>query len=102
MKSDRLTVVIDPASDLARILADADESVVLENDSVRYRVEREADALFANYDPERIRAVLRQSAGALAGVDATVLKRELRAQRTQSANRHSARLCPPIAPSGSA
>lgn len=78
-----ITIKIDPASELARALADADEAVVLESDGTRYRVEREMDDIFANYDPERVRAALRQSVGALAGVDTESLKRDLRAQREQ-------------------
>lgn len=79
------TIKVDPASELARALADADGPVVLDSGGVRYRVEREAgtDQLFAGYDPERVRPALRESAGALAGVDVAALKRDLREQRAQ-------------------
>ena len=76
-KTDLPTIVIDPASELARVLAKADESVVLESNGVRYRVEREPDALFADYDPQKVRAALRLSVGALAGVDVAALKMEI-------------------------
>lgn len=78
-----ITIKIDPRSKLARALADADEPVVLESDGTRYRVEREIDDLFAGYDPVRVLAALRQSVGALAGVDIVSLKRDLREQRAQ-------------------
>jgi len=84
MAKEPLTITVDPASELARVLADADESIVLASNGVRYRVQREADDLFAGYDPQRVRTALRRSAGALAGVDVAALKRELREQREQA------------------
>jgi hypothetical protein len=83
MAGEPLTIQIDPTSELAQALADADEPVVLKSNGVRYRVLREEDALFAGYDPSRVRDALRESAGALEGVDVTALKRALRAQRAQ-------------------
>ncbi len=77
------TIKVDPASELARALADADGPVVLDSGGVRYRVEREAEERFAGYDVERVRDALRRSAGALAGVDVEALTRELREQRAQ-------------------
>lgn len=84
MTKEPLTITIDPESDLGRALAAADDApIVLERGGARFRVTREADALWANYDPQRVRRALRQSAGALAGVDVVALKRELREQRSQ-------------------
>jgi len=83
MAGESLTIQIDPTSELARVLADADEPVVLDSNGVRYRVLREEDALFEGYDPRRVRDALRESAGALSGVDVTALKEALRAQRAQ-------------------
>ena len=83
MAGEPLTIHVDPTSELAQALADAGESVVLASNGVRYRVLREADSLFAGYDPRRVGDALRKSAGALEGVDVAALKRELRAQRAQ-------------------
>src|SRR5687768_4937294 len=58
MDGEPLTIQIDPTSELAQALADADEPVVLDSNGVRYRVLREEDALFAGYDPSRVRDAL--------------------------------------------
>jgi hypothetical protein len=60
-----------------------DGPLVLERSGARFRVIREADALWAAYDSERVRRALRQSAGALAGINVATLKREQREQRGQ-------------------
>ena len=79
-----LTITIDPDSELGRALAAVDDApIVLERDGARFRVIREADDLWADYDPQRVRRALRQSAGAFAGVDVAELKRELQEQRSQ-------------------
>lgn len=84
MAREALTITIDPESELGRALAAVDDApLVLERSGARFRVIREADALWAAYDPQRVRRALRQSAGALAGVDVATLKRELREQRSQ-------------------
>jgi hypothetical protein len=83
MGNEPLTIHLDPDSDLALALADADAPVLLESHGVRFRVIRDTDDLWAGYDPERVRRALRQSAGALAGVDVKTLKQELREQRGQ-------------------
>lgn len=84
MVREALTITIDPESELGRALAAVDDApLVLERSGARFRVIREADALWAGYDPQRVRRALRQSAGALAGVDVAALKRELREQRGQ-------------------
>jgi hypothetical protein len=53
----------------------------LENQGVQIPALVEPKDLFAGYDPERARAAIRASAGALRGVDVEKLKRELREQR---------------------
>lgn len=88
MANEHMTIDVDPTSELGRALAEADEAVVLVSGGVRYRVRREADDIFAGYDPERVRAALEASAGALAGVDTAKLKRELQAQREQDGQGH--------------
>ena len=84
MAREAVTITIDPESELGRALAAVDDApLVLERSGEQFRVIREADALGAAYDPRRVRRALRQSAGALAGVDVAALKRELREQRSQ-------------------
>jgi hypothetical protein len=84
MAKEPLTITIDPESELGQALAAVDDApLVLERSGEHFRVIREVDALWANYDPERVRRALRESAGALAGVDVDALKRELREQRSQ-------------------
>ena len=77
-----MTITIDPESELGRALVSAGRHpsrVCLEVNGVRYSVTLE-DPL-AYRDPEGMRAALREMAGALKGVDAEALKRELREQR---------------------
>ena len=84
MAKEPLTITIDPESELGRALATVNDApIVLERDGARFRVIRDADDLWVDYDPRRVRRALRQSAGALAGVDVAALKRELREQRSQ-------------------
>jgi hypothetical protein len=88
---------IEPDSDIERLLrAAADEHADLATDDARYRVVRvDASArlaevtladerdIWAAYDPERARAGLRHSAGALRGVDRDELLADLAEQRGQ-------------------
>ena len=84
MAKEPLTITIDPESELGRALAAVDDApIVLERCGARFRVTREADDPWVDYDPQRVRRALRESAGALAGVDVAVLQRELREQRSQ-------------------
>jgi hypothetical protein len=84
MAKEPLTITIDPESELGRALDETDgERIVLLRGAMRFRVTREADDLWADYDPQRVRRALRESAGALAGVDVAALQRELREQRSQ-------------------
>ncbi len=79
-----LLIVIDPESEVGQALSSVDDApLVLMRGRERFRVTRETDSLWANDDPERVREALRESTGALAGVDVEALKRELRAQREQ-------------------
>ena len=53
MANKPLTIQLDPESELARILAAAEETpVVLNSNGVRFRVMRAEGDLWANYDPE--------------------------------------------------
>lgn len=64
MIEEPLTIPLEPDSNLARALADADVAVILESNGVRYTVSREN--VFARYDAQAARG-LRQSRGALEG-----------------------------------
>ena len=60
------TITITPDSELARALDEGNaESVVLLHGGHRFRVIREGDDPWANYDPERLRAGLKKVAGLL-------------------------------------
>jgi hypothetical protein len=66
MAREPLIITIDPESELGRALDENDgEPVVLVRGAARYRVTREPDDPWANYDPERLREGLREIAGTL-------------------------------------
>lgn len=64
--------------------------MILETPDARYQVIRETETVnltddpWANYDPEKVRAALRASAGVLKGVDRDELLVDLRAARGQN------------------
>ncbi len=72
------------------MLARQNEPVVVERKGQLFRVEVErTDAvptLWADYDAERVRIALRQSAGALQAIDVEQLKRDLREERVQDSH----------------
>ena len=66
MAKEPLTIHLDPESELARILAAAEETpVVLDSNGVRFRVIRADEDLWADYDPEAVLEGLREIAGTL-------------------------------------
>jgi len=79
MDTDAIT--IHPDDELAKRLEEAaGQPVVIAHNGVRYRIEPEDP--FAFYDPEKMRAAIRASAGAWHGVvDAEGLKADLREAR---------------------
>lgn len=79
-----LTFPVDPTSELARALADVDVMVILDSDGVRYTVERED--VFARHDAQTVLQGLRQSRGALNGVDTATLLADLADQRRQNSS----------------
>jgi hypothetical protein len=79
------TISIDPDSELGRALAEADTPVALDSNGVRYTVSRED--IFARYDAQTVLAGLRQSRGALDGVDTAALLDDLAEQRRQDPSR---------------
>ena len=59
--------------------------VILDRDGERYVLAREdAHDIWADYDPEKVRQALLQSAGALAGVDRKSLLSDIHAAREQN------------------
>ena len=78
-------IPVEPGSDVDEFLRQADEQpIIAVAHGRRFRVVREPEDIFANYDPERVRAALRASAGAFAGIDTEALKKELLEQREQN------------------
>jgi hypothetical protein len=71
----QVTVELNPQSDLARVLAAAGEkTIVLISNGHRYVVSRADEDLWGDYDPERVRAALREAAGTLTPEEAEELK----------------------------
>jgi hypothetical protein len=69
------TITLDPESELAGAMVEAEETPVrLDVRGVRYRVRREDAGPFADYDPEQVRRSLAQYAGSWRDVDAEALK----------------------------
>ena len=67
MVAEPLTIEVEPDSDLARALAEANgRPVRLVSNGVRFRVSRDArEASLAGYDPEKIREGLERFAGTI-------------------------------------
>ena len=86
-RSARKTIPIDPDSEIAQLLKRAaEEPALLDINGTRFRVESEERDLFANYDPERARAVIESTAGSLQGLDVKAFLAELREQRGQDSS----------------
>ncbi len=66
MASEPLTITIDPESELGRALGEPDEApIILIRNGARFRVTRDPDDPWANYDPEKVREGLKKVAGLL-------------------------------------
>jgi hypothetical protein len=64
MPNEPLTITIDPDSELGQALDETDgSSVVLLHNGARFRVNRDPDDPWVNYDPEKVRAGLRKFGG---------------------------------------
>jgi hypothetical protein len=75
MAKEPLTIVIDPDSELGRALDETDgEPVVLLRNGTRFRVTRDPDDPWANYDPEKVRDGLRKFAGMLTPAEGERIK----------------------------
>lgn len=81
----RKPIAIEPDSETAQLLKRVgDEPVSIISNGVRYRIEKESEDPFANYDPAKALEALRESAGALAHIDLESFKKEIREQRSQA------------------
>ena len=59
MASEPLTITIDPDSELGRALGERDKApIILIRNGARFRVTRDPDDPWANYDPEKVRAFI--------------------------------------------
>jgi hypothetical protein len=75
MAKEPLTIMIDPDSELGLALAETDgELVVLLRDGTRFRVTREPNHLWANYDPESVLEGLHEIAGTLSPAEGERIK----------------------------
>jgi len=75
MAKEPLTIVIDPDSELGRALGETDGGpVVLLRNGTRFRVTRDSDDPWANYDPEKVREGLREIAGTLSPAEGERIK----------------------------
>ena len=69
------TITVDPESELGRALEEPDEApIILVRNGARFRVTRDPDDPWANYDPEKVRAGLRKFANLLTPEEADRIK----------------------------
>ena len=82
--AERKVIHVEPGGETERLLKlVGDEPISVESGGVRYRIEREKQDLFKDYDPARVLAALRKGIGLYEGVNIEEFKREIREQRTQ-------------------
>ena len=75
MAIETMTITVDPESELGRALERSNTSpVILVRNGHRYRVTRDPDDPWANYDPEKVRAGLRKFANLLTPDEADRIK----------------------------
>ena len=75
MANEPLTITIDTDSELGRALDEMDGNpVVLLRGSKRFRVTPDSEDPWANYDPEKVRAALREFAGTLSSEEGERMK----------------------------
>jgi hypothetical protein len=66
MASETMTITIDPDSELGRALEHSEDArIILVRNGARFRVTRDPDDPWANYDPEKVREGLKKVAGLL-------------------------------------
>ena len=89
--AERQSIHVQPASETAKLLRlVGEEPIMVESDGVRYRIEREEQDLFNDYDPAQVLAALRKGIGLYEGVDIEKFKRMIWEQRTQDSSGRSA------------
>ncbi|MBA3450613.1 MAG: hypothetical protein H0T18_05310 [Chloroflexia bacterium] len=72
------TIHLDPDSELARTLAEAnDRPVVLESNGIQFHVLRSHEDPWVEYDPEKVRAGLRKFAGMITQEEAERIKESI-------------------------
>jgi hypothetical protein len=75
MANEPLTITIDPDSELGRALDQTgEEPIVLLRNGTRFRVTRDADDPWANYDPENVLEGLHEIAGTLSPAEGERMK----------------------------
>lgn len=92
-------IVVEPDSELGRLLMEADAGpLLLERSGGRYRVERvhiiealTVEDLRAGYDPEALRAAVEATAGSWADIDGDKLKQYIHRSRTRAGTDDSER-----------
>jgi len=82
-------IKVEPGSELARLLEEANETpLLLEKEGVLYRVTASGqEDIWVDYDPTRVRAGLKESAGAFSGVDTNQLLEDIHQSREQRRGR---------------
>ncbi len=83
--ADPKPIHIEPTSDTARLLEQADEiPLTVESRGRIYRIERQERTTLENYDPAKALAGLRSGIGLYDGIDVKTAMREIREQRDQA------------------
>ncbi len=84
MTKEPLTFTIDPDSELGRALDESDGSpIVLERNGAHFRMTRDPDDPWADYDPEKVRAGLREFAGMLTPEEGERIKETIDREREE-------------------
>jgi hypothetical protein len=75
MAIETMTITVDPESELGRALEHSDDArVILVRNGARFRVTRDSEDPWANYDPEKVREGLRKFANLLTPEEADRIK----------------------------
>jgi hypothetical protein len=78
------TIHVDSETDLFAVLAEASaEPIHLEKDGVVYRLVREREDIWRDYDPDAVRAALRKYAGTITLEEGEELKKYVRRAREE-------------------
>lgn len=75
MNAEPRKYTVTPDSELSHLLSNADrEPVILENGNMRFRVVREAEDIWAGYDPDAVIAGMEAAAGSITPEEAERMK----------------------------